>query len=264
MTVVAAFCAALGAAVVLAPHDVAGRRISAPSPSSPAIPGWCRWGVPALGVAVVPAVQADAVQLAVLLLAGGASAATGWRLVLAGRLRKARRSSQRAVMELCDALGAELRAGLPASVAIERACGDTAEWSPLVAAGRLGGDVVAAARACAARPGAEGMRAVAAAWEVGAHSGATLAGVLDRVAAGLRVDDDARAEVLACLGPARATAKMLAVLPVFGLLLGVSMDAHPVGFLLGTAPGAACLGLGVVLALTGVLWVERIAAGAEV
>jgi tight adherence protein B len=90
-----------------------------------------------------------------------------------------------------------------------------------------------------------------------------LAQVLDRLAAGLRSDDEARAEVTAALGPPRATAKMLAVLPVFGLVLGSSMGARPIDFLLHTGPGLGCLLGGVCLALLGVSWVERLATAAE-
>ena len=42
----------------------------------------------------------------------------------------------------------------------------------------------------------------------------------------------------ASLAPARATAKLLACLPVFGLALGMSMGARPLDFLLGSGLGA--------------------------
>jgi tight adherence protein B len=115
-----------------------------------------------------------------------------------------------------------------------------------------------------AEPGADGLRALAAGWRVASSTGAGLADVVERVATGLRADEDARAEVTASLGPPRATAKMLAVLPVFGLALGSSMGADPVAFLLDTGFGLACLLLGLLLAGAGVLWVEKLAAAAEV
>ena len=58
---------------------------------------------------------------------------------------------------------------------------------------------------------------------------AALAVVLDRIGVGLRDEEEARAEVAASLAPARATAKLLAGLPVFGLALGMSMGARPLG-----------------------------------
>ena len=185
-------------------------------------------------------------------------------LTRAWRFRRERRGRQVAVIEVCDALAAELLAGLPAGRALERACEGRSDWAPIVSAATLGGGVAEAMRRAARVPGAEGLRAVAAGWEVSGSSGAALAAVLERIAAGLRSDDDARAEVTACLGPVRATATMLAVLPVFGLALGSSMGARPVAFLLSTDAGAGCLILGLALASAGVLWVERLASAAEV
>jgi tight adherence protein B len=203
----------------------------------------------------------------ILLLAGGA-AAVGWvghRLLADWRLRQARGRSRAAVVEFCDALAAELEAGLPAVTAMERACESWPALSSVVGSARLGDDVGVALRHCAAStPGAEGLRSVAAAWDVAAHPGAALARVLARVAAGLRSDEEARAEVTAALGPPRATAKLLAVLPVFGIALGASMGADPVGFLLQSTPGVMCLAAGTALALTGLWWVERLAAAIEV
>jgi tight adherence protein B len=178
--------------------------------------------------------------------------------------RKQRRERQLAVIELCDSLSAEMRGGLPADRAVSRACGHRAEWQALVTTAQLGGDVAEALRAAAVLPGADGLRAVAASWQVATRSGAGLAVVLERTAAGLRTDDEARSEVVASLGPPRATAKMLAVLPVFGLALGSSMGARPVDFLLHTGAGLACLLVGVTLAGLGVAWVEKLASSAEV
>jgi tight adherence protein B len=223
-------------------------------------------GLPgAVAFACVCWVLLGAPIVGVVVLAGLALLAVVVRnLTFAWLARQRRRDRQLAVIELCDALSAELRGGLPTMSALERAGEARPEWAAVVAAARLGSDVVAALRRAAEEPGAEGLRAVAAGWEVAGDAGAALAGVLERIAAGLRSDDDARAEVVACLGPVRATAKMLAVLPVFGLALGSSMGARPTAFLVSTGPGLACLGLGVALALVGVFWVERLAAAAEV
>ncbi|MBA2773280.1 MAG: type II secretion system F family protein [Nocardioidaceae bacterium] len=206
----------------------------------------------------------SAPRLLVLAVVGSGVAVACDRLVRSWRNGRRRRGRAVAVIGLCDALSAELRAGLPAVQVVERSLEPWPEWDVIVTAARLGGDVPQAIRTVAAEPGADGLRAVAAAWEVAEQSGAALAEVLEQVAAGLRSDDDARAEVVAALAPPRATAKMLACLPVFGLGLGASMDAHPVDFLLHTDLGLMCLGAGVLLALVGVWWVERMAAAAEV
>ena len=191
------------------------------------------------------------VGIVVMLLAGGLIALLVHRLVEGVRTRRIRRQRSRAVIELCDALAAELRAGLPAVVAIERAVAIWPAWSAVVTAARLGGDVPGTLRAAGAAPGARGLRAVAAGWEVAERTGAALADVLDHIGAGLRSDDDARSEVVASLAPPRATAKMLAVLPAFGLALGAAMEAHPVDFLLHTTVGLGCLGGGIIFGAPG-------------
>ena len=203
------------------------------------------------------------VQVLLLVGMGSAVVIVVKRLVDAAHARRARAHRSSAVIEFCDALGAELRAGLPPVAAIERAAVVWPPWSPVVTAARLGGDVPGALRAASEQPGSDGLRAVAAAWEVAERSGAALAEVLDQIAVGLRSDDDARAEVVAALAPPRATAKMLAGLPVFGLGLGYSMNADPLDFLLHTTAGLGCLGAGVGLALVGLWWVERLADAVE-
>jgi tight adherence protein B len=206
-----------------------------------------------------------AVGAVTVLALGGAG--VGWavhKLIGNWRDRRVRQQRRVAVVELCDALTAELEAGLPAPTAMKRACLTWPELSDIASRATLGDDVVAALRQrAAASPGAEGLRSVAAAWEVAGRSGAALAVVLGRVAAGLRSDEAARAEVTAALGPPRATAKMLAVLPLFGVALGASMGADPIGFLLGSGAGLVCLAVGTALALAGVWWVEQLASAAE-
>jgi tight adherence protein B len=220
-----------------------------------------------VGVALVCAgwVVAGGTPLYIALVGGLAVLGAAVRSLVSAQLaRRRRRVRQLAVIEMCDALSAELRSGLPAASALERACDAYPEWAPVVAASRLGSDVVAALRRASRDPGAEGLAFIAAGWEVAGSAGAALAGVLEQIAAGLRSDEDARAEVVACLGPVRATAKLLAVLPVFGLALGSSMGARPVSFLVSTGAGVACLGAGLVLVSVGVVWVERLASSAEV
>ncbi len=203
-------------------------------------------------------------RLVVLGTGGLAVAWAAQRLTASWRVRTAQNRGRLAVVELCDALAAELEAGLPAVTAIERACAPWPRLAEVANAARLGDDVAEALRrAAAALPGGRSLRAVAAAWDVAARSGAALAVVLARVAAGLRSDEEARAEVTAALGPPRATAKMLAVLPGFGIALGMSMGADPLSFLLGSGAGLVCLTGGTVLALAGVWWVERLASAAE-
>lgn len=227
-----------------------------------------RWARPLLASAAALAawglLRAEGLPMLVLGFGGAAVTAAAHRLVAGWRQRQDRSRRQAACVELCDALAAELDGGLPAVTALERACAPWSELMSVVSAAHLGNDVGVALRRSAELPGAEGLRAVAAAWDVASHSGAALAVVLSRVAAGLRDDQEARAEVVAALGPPRATAKMLAALPLFGIGLGFSMGADPLRFLLHTGAGALCLAFGAALALLGVWWVERLATAAEI
>jgi tight adherence protein B len=186
--------------------------------------------------------------------------------ILSARLWRAQRSRRQAgqrrrrIMELCDSLAAELRAGLPPVVALEHAVDVMPLVAPAATAARLGGDVPGVLRQLAQAPGTEALRSVAAGWEIAQRTGGALAAVLDRVVAGIRDDESARREVEASLGPPRATARLLAVLPVGGVGLGTWMGAGPIHVLLGTTIGLVCLALGTSLALIGLLWVERLAA----
>jgi tight adherence protein B len=213
-----------------------------------------------VAVVVVVATQPGS---AVIDLAGlaGAGGLVAW-LARNRRRQAAERRRHDEVVALCGSLAAELHAGLPAQTALARACAEWHELAPIERAARLGGDIPSALRSLADRPGAEGLRAVAAGWAVASHSGASLAAVLDRVGDGLRDQRAARAEVESALEPPRATARMLAALPVFGVLLGTAMGAEPLSFLFQTSAGHLCLLAGATLALGGVAWVERLAAGA--
>lgn len=213
-------------------------------------------GLILLGITLLVGAGTRAVVIGLAVVA----ATLALRRLAAGRQRRRRRRRHEdAVVQVCDALAAELRAGLPTVEAVERAFAGWPEWVEVMTAARLGADVPAAMRRLAGEPGADGLRAIAAAWEVAERSGAAMADVLDQIATGLRSDNEARAELTAALAPPRATAKLLAGLPVFGLGLGVSMGGDPLAFLLGTTAGLVCLATGIVLALVGVWWVERMA-----
>jgi tight adherence protein B len=180
---------------------------------------------------------------------------------MAARSQTARRRAR--LVETCDQLAAELSAGQSPPRALQHAAEAWPDLGPVAAAAQLGGDVPGACRAVAELPGAESLRSVAAAWEVAERSGAGLSLVLERMADALRAEDAVRREVDAALGPPRATARMLAALPVFGLLLGMAMGADPVGLLLTTPLGAGCLVVGSAFAVAGVWWVDRLARAAQ-
>ncbi|HEY9408056.1 MAG TPA: type II secretion system F family protein [Jiangellaceae bacterium] len=185
------------------------------------------------------------------------------RVAEAARRRARRRSMQRGrsddVVEGCLSLAAELRAGAPPTQALAVAAG---EWPGLFgpAAGRasIGGDPVAALRETATSPGAGALRAVATAWEVSERTGAGLSTVLVAVADTMRSEAVVRREGAAALATVKATARLLALLPVGTLLLfSAGEGGAPVRFLLGDPYGICCLVVAGLLVGAGLMWVER-------
>ncbi|MGR6913063.1 type II secretion system F family protein [[Actinomadura] parvosata] len=175
---------------------------------------------------------------------------------------------RRASIELCQALAAELSAGRTASDSLTRAIAavdlpDPDLLRPVIAAARDGGDVAAALTSSAPQEGGEGIRQLAACWEVSTTAGAALAGLVDRIAHTLRAAQAHRQDVAAQLAGPRTTARMLAVLPALGLLMAAALNMHPLSFLLGTFPGLMCLMTGITLDVCGLWWTNRMATHAQ-
>lgn len=157
------------------------------------------------------------------------------------------------------ALAAELRAGLPPALALVNA--SSSMWPTALAAIRLDGDIPDALRVDAQHVPV--LRALAACWEAGATSGIGLADAVDQLANSERESADVRGQLEVQLAGPRATARMLALLPVIGILMGLMLGADPLGFLLGGPIGLACLGAGIALTVVGMWWTNRIAARVE-
>lgn len=100
-------------------------------------------------------------------------------------------------------------------------------------------------------------------WEVAMHSGAGLTEALTRLAASARSAAEAQSEIEAQLAGARASARMMSLLPVAGLLLGMALGADPLAWLVGSGLGWGCLLLGGLLTVTGAAWTGHIAQRAE-
>ncbi|MFF4278793.1 type II secretion system F family protein [Streptomyces kronopolitis] len=185
-------------------------------------------------------------------------------LVARGAVR-ARDRRAAAVITLCTAVAGELRAGRQPAQALlaAGAPGLGAAGSDVTAAARYGGDVLRALRAAGRLPGAEGLIGMAACWQVAVEGGAGLACGLERIASGLRAQREQRDELRAQLAGPRATALMLALLPVGVLLMGSALGADPLRVLLHTPAGWGCLVIGGLLEWGGVVWTARIVAAAE-
>jgi tight adherence protein B len=99
---------------------------------------------------------------------------------------------------------------------------------------------------------------LAALWQVGEGSGAGLAKSVDRLCIAEGSNEQIRRSLVSELAGPKATAKVLAVLPVIGLLMGSGLGASPLEWLLGSPWGLAVLLAGVVLELVGLWWTARL------
>ncbi|MFI1367727.1 type II secretion system F family protein [Streptomyces griseochromogenes] len=200
-------------------------------------------------------------------VAGAAGVPVLRRMRLARQAGRARERRADAVIGLCGALAAEVRAGRQPGEALLRAARDSGglgeAQAAVVAAARFGGDVQGALAVAARQSGAEGLLGLAACWRVAVDQGAGLAAGLDRLDGALRAERDQRADLRAQLAGARATAVLLAALPALGLLLGSAMGADPLRVLLHSGAGLGCLLAGAVFEGAGMWWVARIVRGAE-
>ena len=265
VAVTAVLAAAAAAFWIGSPQAVLHRRLRVARSRS-----WTVIRRPLVAVGMLAAMVALIVQLGdrphliLVALTLGAIAYTGVVLQRRAQLRSRRHQRQAEIVDICDAFVSELSAGSPPPRMLADAAADWPFLASVARTADMGGDVTQALRSLAASPGRAAFGDIAAAWEVSVRSGAGLAGVLDRLSRALREDDEARQEVIASLAAPRATARVLAALPVFGLALGAGLGGDPVGVLFETVLGAICLAVGSALAIGGLFWVEHIADAAEV
>lgn len=172
------------------------------------------------------------------------------------------------VVALVGALADELRAGRSpphalAGVAAHHAGPIAGVLGEAARTEQLGGDTEAVFRAVPRSvAGGEVIARLAAAWQLSRLSGCSLAEVLDTVAADLRAGRRRQRLLAGLLAGPRASAGLLAALPVLGLLMGAALGADPLRVLTSTGPGQLALAAGVGLDLAGILWTGRLVRGA--
>ena len=178
------------------------------------------------------------------------------------RRRQLRRRREAEVVEAVFALASELRAGRPPARALALVASCTThlrgELSEAATAVEAGASAPSELRHVAHNQGCAGLGPVAAAWEVTESAGGAIADVLDRLGDVLDVERQNRAALDAALAAPRATMVLLAALPVFGLTLGESLGAHPVGVLLHRPLGWAMLAAAATLDTIGVVWTRTL------
>ncbi|GGK60672.1 hypothetical protein GCM10011591_36180 [Nocardia camponoti] len=251
-------CAAVAA--LLLPVSVARRRfikIFRPSGQSAAV------GVRPLAVGGGLAVLVTALVLGIG--TGIAAVVLGATVLVRHRRGRADRERKRACGQLMtglDVVVGELRVGAhpsaAAEVAAREADGDAAHALAVSAArSRLGGS------------GADGIELpdsvvseelsrIAAAWRVAERHGLALAELLSAARIDLLGRIRFRDRTEAALAGPRASATVLAILPLIGIGLGQLMGAAPLAVLFASGAGQLLLPIGATLACCGLLWTDVI------
>ncbi|MFI2231982.1 type II secretion system F family protein [Nocardia testacea] len=261
-TAVGSVAAALGctaAALLLTPEPAGRRRFGRVFEVRTVRAFPMRWtirGVAGIGCALAFTLGSGSLMAALLVAA-----------TVAVRLRRSRRARlhRTECAHLLDGLEAvisELRVGAHPSAAAAVA----ARESGGIAAAAF---AVGSARSRLGGSGAEGLLRpdsviaaelgrVADAWQVAERHGLALAELLAAARADLVARIRFRTRTDASLAGARATAAILAVLPVLGVGLGQLMGARPLHVLFVSSTGRFLLPLGAGLACAGLLWADEI------
>jgi tight adherence protein B len=101
-------------------------------------------------------------------------------------------------------------------------------------------------------------RGLAAAWLVATEAGAPLAPSLRDFAVCLRGLAQAQRDARTALSGPVATARLVLVLPLVGVLFGMALGFDTLGALVTTAPGLCCLVVGSILLLLARVWNRRL------
>lgn len=214
-------------------------------------------------LAVLSAAAAVAVSPAVL-VAGVVAAAA-----VLGRVRHRRRDrlrlrEGRAMAAALELLTGELLVGAHPIAAFAAAASESAgavgdSLRAVASRAQLGADVAEGIRAAAAvSPVPEYWHRLAVCWQLAAEHGLPMS-VLMRTAHRDILDRQRFADrTHAALAGARATAVILAALPLLGVLFGELIGANPLRFLFGGGLGGALLVAGVTFICAGMAWADRI------
>lgn len=252
---------ALAAAILVAPLGSRWRRVLSASPPSRRL----RLPVPVCG-ALLCAVAALLASPAVVLAAGLLMATLSVRSRAAKR-RQDRISEAAALQGSLDVLIGELRVGAHPVAAMNTAAqeSDARIADPLgavAARALLGADVAAGLRAQARRSLLPGhWERLAVCWQLAQTQGLAIATLMQAAQRDIAERERFRGRVEAGLAGARATAAILAGLPLLGVLLGHAIGARPLSFLLSDGAGGWLLVTGTVFVCCGLLWSDRITTG---
>lgn len=189
----------------------------------------------------------------------GLAAGAALVLVAKGRRDKRLRNRHTEVVAAAQTLAGLLRVGQLPTAALLAAATDHKVLRRAAAAAGLGGDVAGELASSAKIAGYEGVGVIAASWSISVSAGAPMSGLIESVADQLQSEERLRGEVATEVAGARATGRLLAVLPAFGVALGYIGGGDPIRILFNTEIGQVLCLIGVLLSVFGVFWMERLA-----
>lgn len=249
---------ALGLALSVLPASPRGRlapqgRFRGRFPAAPL--GWLVACAAGVGAVLLPGTTV----LAAAVLA--ATCVLRWR-----RRRRTRheRAESRTLETAIDVLVSELRVGAHPVQAFAVAAGETGGsvgdgCRAVAARARLGADVSAGLRNAARTSALPAQwERMAVCWQLAADHGLALSTLMRAAQRDIAERQRFSAQVSSAMAGARATATILAGLPVLAALLGQLIGARPLTFLLSGHAGGWLLVVGVALACAGLLWSDRI------
>ncbi len=200
-------------------------------------------------------------------LAAAVLALTLRQLFAADRRRRQRLAHDDAVVEAVAAMTSELSVGAHPAAACREAARECTEESvqrvlhEMSSRAALGGDVAAGIRR--RRVDDVTWERIAVAWETGGRYGVPIATLLAAVRSDLSARQRFAERSRSALAGARATATVLACLPLLGIALGQAIGAQPLRIILGSSGiGGIILVIGTTFTCAGLLWAAAITRGA--
>ncbi|MCA0144742.1 type II secretion system F family protein [Blastococcus sp. LR1] len=198
--------------------------------------------------------------VAVLAAGCAALAVRGWH---ARRELAADQARLSTLIEVLAAFAAELRAGRTLEEAVRGAVADCPDEDTAAALVRAVRAPVASVPGMAASADgrASALDRLSAAVALSARTGCSLAAVVSAVEDDLRARQRRRRELLVATAGPRASARLLAGLPLLGLAMGSGVGADPWQVLTRTGTGQVLLVVGVLLEGAGIAWTGRLVRG---
>jgi tight adherence protein B len=181
-----------------------------------------------------------------------------FRVKMTQLVKSLRKTPRLSPMAFLWTLHSELMAGLLVDDALGRACATLPSHCITNTSEALSanGDIATALEADAQRTNLEVLADVALIYRVCARTGAPMTDSLMRLINSVRDQQRRQRTLVQETASTKATAVVLAALPILGILMGLGLGLNPLTWFLHSALGALCLASGVGLEVLGWLWVR--------